>query len=216
MVDAAAKDGPVKGIPVKGGGRTLLLACGALAREVLALNKLNGWDCFTVDCLPADLHFRPERITAAVKAKIDKARADFDRIFVLYADCGTGGALDRLLEAEGIERIPGPHCYSFFDGNEAFAARSEDDLGTFYLTDFMVRHFETFIWKGLWLDRHPELLPQFFAHYSRVVYLAQADNADFRAKAEEIARRLGLAYEYRFNGYGDLAGFMRDAATSRN
>ncbi len=195
----------------KGNGRILLLACGALAREVLALKAMNGWDDFSIDCLPADLHYRPERITPAIKAKLDKARGKFDRIFVLYADCGTGGELDRLLEAEGIERIAGPHCYSFFDGNDAFAARAEEELGTFYLTDFMVRHFETFVWKGLWLDRHPELLPQYFAHYTKLIYLAQTDSADFRIKAQEIATRLGLAYDYRFNGYGDLAGFMQSA-----
>src|SRR6266404_3423490 len=120
----------------KGQGQTLLLACGALAREVLALKQLNGWDCFTIDCLPADLHFRPELIAPAVQAKIRKARVDYARIFVLYADCGTAGALDQVLLEEGVERIAGPHCYSFFDGNEAFAAMHEDDLGSFYLTDF--------------------------------------------------------------------------------
>jgi hypothetical protein len=199
-------------IPLKGDGQTLLLACGALAREVLALKQLNQWDCFTVDCLPADLHFRPQLIAPAVQAKIRAAKDHFARIFVLYADCGTGGALDLVLEEEGVERITGPHCYSFFDGNEAFAALQEDDFGSFYLTDFLVRHFESFVWKGLWLDRHPELLSSYFGNYRRVVYQIQTEIPGFRAKARAIAERLGLAYEERVTGYGDLAHFMRQAA----
>lgn len=201
--------------PAKGDGRTLLLACGALAREVLALKDLNHWNCFTVDCLPADLHFRPERIAPAVQAKIRAARADFDRIFVAYAECGTGGALDEVLAAEGVERIAGPHCYSFFDGNAAFAALHAENIGTFYLTDFMIRHFESFIWKGLWLDRHPELRDSYFGNYSRVVYQIQAEIPGFRDKARAIADRLGLAYEERVTGYGELQSFMAEAATSR-
>jgi hypothetical protein len=197
----------------KGDGETLLLACGALAREVLALKQLNHWDCFTVDCLPADLHFRPDLIAPAVQAKIRKARDRYQRIFVLYADCGTGGELDRVLAEEGVERIGGPHCYSFFDGNEAFEKLHAENIGTFYLTDFSVRHFETFIWKGLWLDRHPELLESYFGNYSRVVYQIQAEIPGFREKARAIAARLGLAYEERMTGYGDLAGFMEQAAT---
>lgn len=196
----------------KGDGQTLLLACGALAREVLALKQLNHWDCFTVDCLPADLHFRPERIAPAVQAKIHKARDHYARIFVLYADCGTNGALDQVLAEEGVERIAGPHCYSFFDGNETFAALHESDLGSFYLTDFVVRHFDAFVWRGLWLDRHPELLSAYFGNYTRVVYQIQTPIPGFREKAQEIARRLGLAYEERATGYGELATFMQHAA----
>lgn len=196
----------------KDAGQTLLLACGALAREVLALKQLNQWDCFTVDCLPADLHFRPNKIAPAVQAKIRKAKEKFQRIFVLYAECGTVGALDEVLAAEGVERIAGPHCYSFFDGNEAFDDLHAENIGSFYLTDFSVRHFDTFIWKGLWLDRHPELLETYFGNYQRVVYQIQAEIPGFRDKARAIAARLGLAYEERMTGYGDLAHFMRQAA----
>lgn len=196
----------------KGNGQTLLLACGALAREVLALKQLNHWDCFTVDCLPADLHFRPELIAPAVQAKIHKARDSYARIFVLYADCGTSGALDQMLAEEGVERIAGPHCYSFFDGNVVFESLRDDDLGSFYLTDFVVRHFDAFVWKGLWLDRHPELLPMYFGNYTRVVYQIQTEIPGFRDKARAIADRLGLAYEERFTGYGELASFMQQAA----
>ena len=200
--------------PAKGEGETLLLACGALAREVLALKQLNHWDCFTVDCLPADLHFRPDLIAPAVQAKIHKARDRYQRIFVLYAECGTGGELDRVLAEEGVERIAGPHCYSFFDGNDAFETLHAENIGTFYLTDFSVRHFDTFIWKGLWLDRHPELLESYFGNYSRVVYQIQAEIPGFREKARAIAARLGLAYEERKTGYGDLATFMEQASTA--
>jgi len=199
-------------VAVKGEGSTLLLACGALAREVLALKELNRWDCFTVDCLPADLHFRPNLIAPAIEAKIRKAKDSFQRIFVAYAECGTGGELDRVLAAEGVERIAGPHCYSFFEGNAVFAARHADNIGTFYLTDFMIRHFESFIWKGLWLDRHPELLAGYFGNYNRVVYQIQAEIPGFREKARAIAARLGLEYEERVTGYGELATFMRAAA----
>ncbi len=149
-----------------------------------------------------------------MQAKIRKARVDYARIFVLYADCGTAGALDQVLLEEGVERIAGPHCYSFFDGNEAFAAMHEDDLGSFYLTDFLVRHFDSFVWKGLWLDRHPELLSAYFGNYTRVVYQIQTEIPGFRDKARGIAARLGLAYEERVTGYGDLASFMQQAALS--
>ena len=199
-------------VPVKGDGQTLLLACGALAREVLALKQLNHWDCFTVDCLPAELHFRPALITTAVQTKIRAARDHFARIFVLYADCGTGGELDRMLKEEGVERIAGPHCYSFFEGNATFPALHDENIGTLYLTDFMVRHFESFVWKGLWLDRHPELLSSYFGNYNRVLYQIQADIPGFRDKARAIAARLGLAYAERQTGYGDLASFMQQAA----
>lgn len=198
--------------PAKGDGRTLLLACGALAREVLALKQLHHWDCFTVDCLPADLHFRPALIAPAVQAKIRAARDHYGRIFVLYADCGTSGELDRVLEEEGVERITGPHCYSFFEGNDAFPALHDENIGTLYLTDFMVRHFESFVWKGLWLDRHPELLASYFGNYNRVLYQIQAEIPGFRDKARAIAARLGLAYAERATGYGDLARFMQQAA----
>lgn len=200
--------------PAKGDGQTLLLACGALAREILALKKRHHWDCFTVDCLPADLHFRPDLIAPAVQRKIREARDRYQRIFVAYADCGTAGALDQVLREEGVERIAGPHCYSFFEGNDAFANLHAENIGTFYLTDFMIRHFETFIWKGLWLDRHPELLESYFGNYSRVVYQIQAEIPGFREKARAIAARLGLAYEERVTGYGDLARFMQQAAAT--
>jgi len=195
-------------------GRVLLLACGALAREILAVLAANNWTHMDLRCLPARLHNTPDSIPERVRDRIRAARADgYDRIFVVYADCGTGGLLDRVCAEEGVERIAGPHCYSFFDGNEQFAARAEaGEITAFYLTDFLARQFNTLIWKGLGLDRHPDLLPMMFGNYEKVVYLAQTDDAELRRRAEAAAARLGLAFEVRRTGMGDLAAFLRGAA----
>jgi hypothetical protein len=187
-----------------GATRTLALACGALAREIVALKRLNGWETLDVECLPPELHNRPERIPAAVRAAIAGARARYQRIFVAYADCGTGGLLDAVLAAEGVERIPGAHCYEFFASAETFAALHEAEPGTFYLTDFLVRHFERLVIEGLGLDTHPELALEYFRNYRKVVYLAQVEDAGLSQAAEAIAVRLKLAYERRLTGYGDL------------
>ena len=185
-------------------GAILLIACGALAREVIALREANGWGGrMVLDCLPANLHNAPEQIAPAVRAKIDDGRRrGFASIFVLYADCGTGGALDRVCEAEGVERLPGPHCYAFFDGVEAFEAR--DEMRAFYLTDFLARQFEPLIWRGFGLDRRPEMRDILFAGYEKVVHLAQTDDPLLTAQAKDAADRLGLAFERRFTGYGEL------------
>lgn len=199
-------------------GQALLIACGALAREILAVNAANGWDRTVLECLPAKLHNAPEHIPEAVRAKIrDGRRRGFETIFVLYADCGTGGQLDAVCAEEGVERIPGPHCYAFFDGLENFAARAEDEIGTLYLTDFFVRQFDALIWRGFGLDRRPEMRDILFANYDRAIYLAQTEDAELDAKAEDAARRLGLRYERRFTGYGELATAIRnvtDATTA--
>ncbi|WP_212525727.1 DUF1638 domain-containing protein [Actibacterium sp. MT2.3-13A] len=191
-------------------GRVLLLACGALAHEILALIRANGWDHITLQCLPAILHNHPERIAPAVRAAVETQRGRYDSIHVVYADCGTGGALQRLCAELGVEMVEGPHCYSFFEGNAAFAAREETT--SFYLTDFLVRQFDAFVWKPLGLDRHPELLEMYFGNYETLVYLAQTDRPDLDDKARDCARRLGLAYARRFTGYGDLETTLRDWA----
>jgi len=188
-----------------GGTRTLVIACGALAREIVALKRLNNWQALDVECLPPELHNQPERIAGAVKEAIALARQRYQRIFVGYADCGTGGQLDAVLAAEGVERIPGAHCYEFYATSRAFAALHEAEPGTFYLTDFLVRHFDRLVIQGLGLDRHPELLAEYFRNYRKVVYLAQVDDAALSAAAEAAAARLNLAFERRPTGYGDLA-----------
>ncbi|WP_428299499.1 DUF1638 domain-containing protein [Hyphomicrobium sp.] len=191
---------------------TLVIACGALAREMLAVAEQQGLRNLSVTCLPAGWHNRPQKIPAGVRAKIQAARGQYDRIFVAYGDCGTGGELDRVLAEEGVERIAGPHCYEFFAGAEAFRDLMEAELGSFFLTDYLARHFDKLMIEGLGLDRHPELREAYFGNYRKLVYLAQTDDADLTARAADAARKIGLEFERRFTGYGDLTGFMRRAA----
>jgi hypothetical protein len=180
--------------------KVLVIACGAIARELVRIRELNGWDHVEFQCLPAELHNRPQEIPAAVLAKIESQRDHYERIFVAYADCGTGGLLDRALEGTGVERIPGAHCYEFFAGSERFARLAEQEPGTFWLTDFLVRHFDRLVIRGLGLDRAPELHPLYFGNYQRVVYLAQTRDPELQALAERHAATLGLEYAYRFLG----------------
>lgn len=239
--------------------RTLVIACGALARELLAIVKLNGLDEVTVECLPASLHNRPSEIPDAVRARIHRARqpqfslpgsgntgsgntgsdeavehgldelrgnnptptnevdgtstigehtSGFDSIFVAYADCGTGGLLQKLCAEEGVEMLAGAHCYEFFATAPRFAEIQDAEIGSFYLTDFLARHFERMVWQGLGLDRHPELLPMYFGNYTRLVYLAQTDNPELLALAQAGADRLGLSMLVERTGYGELEETM--------
>ena len=196
------------GLAPTGTGRVLALACGALAHEVLALKRLNGWTHLDLHCLPANLHLWPDRITPAVADAVARHRAAYDTIYVLYADCGTGGRLLEKCKELGVEMIEGPHCYSFFEGNDVFLPRTETEFTAFYLTDFLVRQFDAFVWRPMGLDRHPELRDMYFGNYSKLVYQAQTDDPALDAKARDCANRLGLAYERRYTGYGDLAGFL--------
>jgi hypothetical protein len=182
----------------------LVIACGALAREIATLRRANDWPHLDVRCLPAELHNRPERIPEAVRDAIRAARDRYATIFVAYGDCGTGGLLDAVLAEEGVERIPGAHCYEFFAGGSAFEAMADDEPGTFYVTDFLLRHFDRLVILGLGLDRHPELAAQYFAHYRRLVYLAQVETPERIAAARAAAERLGLEFAHRVTGYGGL------------
>jgi hypothetical protein len=194
--------------------RVLIVGCGALAREIVALTR----DLPNVDvtCLPATLHNRPGGIPAAVRDRIRRRRAGYDRVFVAYADCGTGGMLDRVLEEEGVERLPGAHCYEFFAGSPEFARLTDDEPGTFFLTDFLARNFDRLVIRGLGLDRHPELRSQYFGNYKRLVYLAQTDDPELVNAARRGAARLGLAFELRHAGYGELATSLARATESTN
>lgn len=193
--------------------RVLVLACGALARECTAVLAEAGFDHVVLRCLPALLHNRPERIAPLVKAAIAQAREEgFKRIFVAYADCGTGGALDRVLAETGVERLAGPHCYAFYSGNAGFSARAEADMRSFFLTDFLVRQFETLVIESLGLDRHPELRNTYFGQYEKLVYLAQTEDPLLTAKARAAAERLSLAFERRYTGLGELAPALQAAA----
>ena len=231
--------------------RTLVIACGALARELLAIVKLNGLTGVTIECLPAALHNRPKEIPDAVRGRIQRARnsevrapgadtgitrsqtatdmsvadpvddevrvldaesdalsSQFDSIFVAYADCGTGGLLQKVCEEEGVEMLAGAHCYQFFATAPRFAEIQDAEIGSFYLTDFLARHFERMVWQGLGLDRHPELLPMYFGNYTRLVYLAQTDDPELLALAEAGAERLGLTMLVERTGYGELEATM--------
>jgi hypothetical protein len=192
----------------------LVIACGALAREIQSVVEANGLNHVHLTCLPAILHNRPEKIAAAVRATIRENRQRFERIVVAYADCGTGGELDHVCEEEGVARIPGPHCYAFYSGTAKFLQRGDADMDAFFLTDFLARQFEAFVVEPLGLDRHPELRDMYFGNYRRLIYLAQTDDAALDAKARAAAGQLGLAYERRFTGLGDLARFVKDAGAA--
>jgi hypothetical protein len=188
--------------------KTLVIACGALARELLAVKALNRLDHLDVTCLPAILHNRPQEIAPAVRRKITAAKAKYDDILCLYGDCGTGGALDAVLKEEGVSRIEGAHCYAFYSGLEAFDGMMEEEIGSFFLTDYLARHFDRLVWKGLGLDRFPELRDSYFQNYRRVVHLVQADDPAIAAKAVAAAKRLALPLETRLTGYGLMSSFL--------
>jgi len=186
-------------------GKILVIACGALAREIIDLKTANGWTHLDLTCLPANYHLYPDKITDAVRACVAKHRNAYAEIFIAYADCGTGGLLQTACTELGVQMIAGPHCYSFFEGNDRFAKTSETEITTFYLTDFLVRQFDAFIIKPMGLDRHPELRDMYFGNYETLVYQAQTDDPALTQKARTCAKRLGLRFERRFTGYGDLA-----------
>ena len=202
------------GLALTGTGRILAIACGALAHEVLAIKRLNSLDHLDLQCLPANLHLWPDRIPAAVEAAVNEHKTSYAAIFILYADCGTGGMLQQKCKDLGVEMLQGPHCYSFFEGNDRFAEHADSEITAFYLTDFLTRQFDAFVWRPMGFDRHPELIPMMFGNYTKLVYQAQTDDPTLDAKARDAAARLGLAYERRFTGYGDLATDLRRFAAT--
>jgi hypothetical protein len=190
--------------------RALVIGCGALARELVGLTRSAGIEGIDSEFLPATLHDRPERIPDEVRSRIRRAReAGYERILVAYADCGTGGLLDRVLAEEGVDRLEGAHCYEVYAGRAAFATLADREPGTFYLTDFLARNFDRLVVGGLGIDRHPELQPLYFANYRRLVYLAQTDDDRLDHSAQRAAARLGLRYERRYTGLGDLETAIR-------
>jgi len=189
----------------------LVIACGAIARELVRIRDMNDWDHVQFQCLPAELHNTPDRIPGAVRDRIEREKENYARIFVAYADCGTGGLLDKALVGTGAERIPGAHCYEFFAGNGVFHALAEQEPGSFYLTDFLVQQFERLVIRGLGLDRQPGLMPVYFGNYRRLVYLAQTKSEKLQARAQSHAKFLGLEYLYRFEGDQPLALLLKPA-----
>ena len=196
--------------------RTLVIACGALAREIAALRRANGWSALEVRCLPAELHNRPERIAPAVRAAIQANGGRYAQIFVAYGDCGTGGELDRVLREEGIERLPRAHCYEFFATAQVFEQLADSEPGTFYLTDFLLRHFERLVVRPLGLDRHPELTQEYFRNYRRLIYLSQAPRPGAIEQAQRIAERFGFEFEHRSTGYGELGTRLAAVVASQD
>ena len=188
--------------------KTLVIACGALAHELLEAKRLNTLDFLDVTCLPAIWHNHPEKIPEGVRRKIRSNRKKYDRILCLYGDCGTGGMLDKMLEEEGVERIEGDHCYAFYSKPGEFDALMEEEIGTFFLTDYLVRHFDRLIIQGLGIDRHAQLMGVYFGNYKRIVYLAQLPDAALEKKARAAADRLGLEFEMRITGLGGLETFV--------
>ena len=182
----------------------LVIACGALAKEITTLIDINQWSHLRVQCVPARIHNTPEQIPDAVRSLIHKARDKYAHIYIAFADCGTGGLLDTVISEEKVERLPGAHCYEFFAGSEAFREMSEDALGTFYLTDFLARHFDRIIIEELGIAKHPELRDMYFGNYTKLIYLAQTDNPELIQMAQDAASKLNLEYEYRRTDYGDL------------
>lgn len=172
---------------------TLVIACGAIAHELVSVLRASGFEQFDIQCLPAEWHNTPQKIAPGVQRKIEQAANRYRQILVAYGDCGSGGELDRVLQQQGIARLPGDHCYSFLAGQAVFDSLAEQELGTFYLTDYLVDNFERLILDGLGITRHPELLDLYFAHYTRVMYLAQDPSSKKReVKAAEAAHALGL------------------------
>ena len=182
----------------------LVIACGALAKEITTLIELNQWSHLRVQCVPAKIHNTPEKIPDAVRTLIHKARDKYTHIYIAFADCGTGGLLDTVIKEEKVERLPGAHCYEFFAGSDVFKEMSDDELGTFYLTDFLARHFDRIIIEELGIAKHPELRDMYFGNYTKLIYLAQTDNPDLIQMAQDAASKLNLDFEYRRTDYGDL------------
>jgi hypothetical protein len=196
--------------PVTAKPETLLIACGALGQEIITLIDILNLENITVQCLPAHFHNTPDKIPGGVEQKIKEAGQRFDRILVLYGECGTGGKLDEIIEREGIERIPGAHCYEFFMGQADFKDLFDAEPGSFFLTDYLVKHFDLLIIQGLGLDRFPQLLDDYFGNYSQLVYLAQTGDPELDAAAQAAAARLKLDFERRFTGYGGLKDILEE------
>ena len=186
-------------------GRLLVIGCGALAEELSALKRANQWTALDIKCLDAALHNRPERIADRLESVLAQHHAEYTNILIAYADCGTGGAVDRVAQQFNAQRLPGAHCYEFYATSPVFAALAEAEPGTFYLTDFLVRHFDRLVIEEMKLDEHPELEEMLFGRYRKVVYLAQGDSSELLDRAKRAATRLKLPLEVVTTGYGLLA-----------
>lgn len=186
--------------------KRLVLGCGALVYDLVALIKQDEALSQVIDlqCLPAKLHNTPQFIAGEVDKYLSKHAEKYSDIFVAYGDCGTAGELDKVLEKHSASRLEGAHCYEFFAGTTAYNAITDDQLGSFFVTDYLVRYFDRLVIEGLGLDRYPELFDVYFKHYTQLVYLAQTDNSDLQAQAQKHAESFGLSYQYRYVGIEGL------------
>ncbi len=201
--------------PERKTGRILLIACGALAREILDIKALNGFDHMDLTCLPAKLHLYPDQIVTHVESAVEKHRATYDYIYVIYADCGTGGALAEACARLGVEMVAGPHCYAFFEGNARFEELTEaGEITAFYLTDFLVKQFDAFVWRPMGLDKNPELRDMIFGNYTTLVYQSQVNDPALVEKARACADRMGLTFVHRHTGYGELETSLKAWSTA--
>ena len=191
-----------------GNGQTLPICCSTTAREILAITNANGLDYMKVKSLPASLHNTMQFIPKRVRKKIKANRNEYERILALYSDCGTGGRLQNVLDEEGVEGIGGAHCYQMYAGSNAFATITRDEIGCFFLTDYLTQHFDRLVIQGLGLDKHPELRDSYFANYKKVVYLAQRDDPKLRDLAALAANQLELDLEIRQTGFGHYRDFI--------
>ncbi len=194
----------------------LVIACGALVREITDLKESYGWDHLHLKCIDAKLHMRPALIPDRLRDMIRKYKDEYDEIFVAYADCGTCGGIDRVIEDEGIQRLPGAHCYQFFAGTKRFAALSDAEPGTFYLTDFLAQHFDQFVTRPLKFEEHPELRDMYFGNYRRLVYLSQQKDEALLAAARAAAEKLELDFEHVHVGYGELESGLKNMVMSKS
>jgi len=192
--------------------KILIIACGALAREVLDIIKINNFNHLAITCLPAILHNRPDEIPERLREKIKKHKANYHNIYIAYADCGAGGRIEKVCAEEGVTMMAGPHCYAFYAGQDEFTKLAEEELGSFYLTDYLARHFDTLIMEGFGLNKYPEMRDMMFGNYTRLVYMTQADDPNLEIKAKAAAKKLKLNYTKIKTGYGELASFIKDAA----
>lgn len=191
---------------------TLIVCCGAIAKEIIALVHENGWHNMRVACLPASLHNDPDQLPERVRDKIRDSKERYSRTLVLYSDCGTGGAMQRMLDEEGVEGIGGAHCYEIFTGSAQFHEMIAKEPGCFFLTDFLARHFDKLVFRGLGLDRFPRLRDTYFGNYTKMVYLAQVDDPDLVARAKAAAESVDLELEIRRTGYGDYETFLKSGS----
>ena len=188
----------------------LLISCGALAQELVQIVRRNEWRHVKIQCLPPELHNRPDKLPSAVRAQLEKNNGLFEHIFVAYGDCGTGGKLDAVLQEFGVERLPGVHCYEFFTGSATFRGIAEAEAGSYYLTDFLARHFERIVIQGLGLDKRPELKELYFGNYRRLVFLSQTDDSQLLARAKAHAAYLGLQFEHHYTGLNRVADQLQE------